>query len=315
MESTGGSLEVSGLRFYSIGRVAANKKRGSYIIEAVPVETLPNLSGEITDNKTTTSAKIESVDGSDAKEIDVDSTSSVMAEWLPLGQTNRITAPDVRRGEFVVLVKYGDVDVIYWMELKAQHVLRRRETVTWIFSNEAEENKPLTEDNVYMVTVSTHDKHITISTTKSDGEPFAYTLQLNTKEGFFVLQDDADNYFFLDSKNRRIKLHNSDKTLVELDKRVVNIKALDEVNIETKRYRLKASERISEETRQHVYKSANFTGSTSGTYKLNATSYESTATFTYNGSATLNGNWRVNGDSHITGNSFEGSSSGSNNTR
>lgn len=315
MDPNNSSPEASALRFYSIGRVAANKKRGSFLIEAVPVETVPHLSGEITDHVATVNTKIESVEGSDAKELDVDTTSSVQAEWLPLGQTNRITAPDVRRGEFVILVKYADTDVIYWMELKASHILRRLETVTWIFSNEREENKPLTEDNVYMFTVSTHDKHITISTTKSDGEPFAYSLQLNTKEGFFILQDDDDNYIFMDSKNRHIKLHNKDRSFVEMDKKVINIESQDEINLKTKRYTLKASESIKEETKTHTYKSSNFTGNVSGTYKLTAQSYQGTATFTYNGNSTFNGNNTVNGDSNISGNSHEGSSSGGNNNR
>lgn len=308
-------IETSNFRFYSVGRVAANKKRGSFIIEAVPVETVPNLSGEITDHEGKLPAKVPSVDGSDAKDLDLSTTTSVQAEWLPWGQTNRVTAPDVRRGEWVLLFKYADADVIYWTEFKAEHILRRLETVTWIFSNEREENKPLTEDNVYMVTVSTHDKHITISTTKSDGEPFAYRLQLNTKEGFFTLEDDDGNYFFLNSKERHLKLRNKDESFIELNKRVINITSQDEINLKTKRYSLIANESLKEETREHTYKSANFTGNTSGTYKLSAQSYQGTATFTYNGNTTFNGNTRTNGSGHVTGNHYEGSSSGPGNSR
>lgn len=307
--------EKSALVFYSVGRVAANKKRGSNLIEFAPIERLPNLSGELTDHQGTLNAKVEEVEGSDAKEIDLTTTSTEQAEWLPWGQTNRITSPDVRRGEYVIICKFGDADVLYWMELKAMHELRRLETVTWVFSNERKENIPLTEENVYMLQVSTHDKHVTLSTVKSDGEPFAYRFQINTKEGFVTLEDDDGNYFYINSKERHLKMRNKDDSLVELNKRIINIFSADQINLKTKDYRLVATNSITETTRTHTYKSSNFTGNVSGTYQLTAQSYQGTATFTYTGNTTFNGNTRTNGNGHITGNSYEGSSSGPGNTR
>lgn len=316
------SVESSGFRFYSVGRVAANKKRGSFLIEAVPIETIPHLSGEVTDNETKTNTKIESKDGSDAKDIELSTTSSIQAEWLPVGNTNRITAPDVRRGEFVMLYKFGDAEVIYWEEFKQMNILRRLETVTYIFSNERNENIPLDETNVYMMSVSTHDKHITVTTSKSDGEPFAYTFQINTKDGFFTIQDDDGNYVFMDSKERHIKLRNKDDSFVELNKRIINITSKDEVNIKTKRYSLEATESVKEQTKTHIYKSQTYTLDVNAGYRLTAGTYNTKSSdntfegnITFKNNATTDGNSTVNGNSRINGTAFEANSSGPGNSK
>ena len=292
--------ELSGLRFYSVGRVAANKKRGSFLIEVVDVEKLPNLSGDVTDHKETMKAKIEGSEDTDAKEVEVDTTASIPAEWLPLGQTNRLTAPDVRRGEYVILLKFADAEVIYWMELKAAHHLRRLETITYAFSNERRENIPLDENNTYMLTISTHDKHVTLTTSKSDGEPYAWTIQLNTKEGFLMWKDDTGNYGFIDAKNRRIRFENADKTFVDLDRRVLKMEALDQVSIKTKAFIVNASQVISMKTQS---------------WKAETGTFYAKGTFTFIGDSTQTGNSTIQGNSHVSGHSYEGSSSGANNNR
>lgn len=293
--------EMQGLRFYSVGRVAANKKRGSYLIEVVPVQKLPHLSKEVTDHVEKMNVKTEGNEDTDAFEIEAETSATEQAEWLPWGQTNRITAPDVRRGEYVLLLKFADAEIIHWIELKAAHILRRLETVTWIFSNEREEDKPLTENNVYTITVSTHDKHISITTTKSDGEPFAYTLQLNTKDGHFVLQDDVGNYIFLDSQNRRIRMENRDKSFVDIDKRAIKMEAIDLVSIKTKKFLVDASDTIDFKTRAY--------SAVTSTYKIKGET-------TIDGSQHVTGNVKFDGDHHTSGHSTEaGGSSGPNNNR
>lgn len=264
--------EVSGLRFYSLGVVAVNKKRGSNTIEVYPQEVAPAVSGEITDHVTKLQAQVGNVDGNDAANLEIDTTTTIKAEWIPLGNTNRLTSPDVRRGEKVILLKYADSEIVRWMEYDAMHVLRRRETLTWIVSNEANEDVPLTEDNTYFLTVSTHDKHITLKTTKSDGEPFAYTLELNTKQGFFCLTDDDGNYIFLNSKKRHIRAENKDRSFIELDKRIINIESRDEINLKTRKYTLNANESISEKTQTFKHDSETYTAR-SGHMKVKVRAY------------------------------------------
>lgn len=306
--------EQSAFRIYAKAIVAANKPLRTRMIEVTDIENFPMMSGELTDNTKEFTAKGKDAEGNDSIDLNLKTTGSMMAEWYPLGNCNRTTAPDVRRGEEVLLFQFADSDNFYWMESDDKG-LRRLETITWRISNERDDAKPLDHKNTYWLHMSTHEKMIHLQTTKSDGEPFAYQLRLNTKDGNLVFQDDDGNSIMFNSKERHIQILNKDKSLIEMNKRVINIKSQDEVNIETRRYSLKATESLKEETRTHTYKSATFTGNTSGAYKLTAGSYNGTSTFTYKGNSTFNGTNTINGDQNVNGNSFEQSSTGPGNSR
>ncbi len=305
----------SGFKLYSLGVVAANKKRKSKIIEVIPQESMPMLDGELTDNVDKYKAKGEGVDGENAFDNEIKTTASIKAEWLPWGNVNRKTAPDVRRGETVFIYRYKDTDKFYWVEFMDPLKLRRLETVVYAWSNERQENIPLDDKNTYFLEVSTHDKYIHLHTNKNDEEPFAYDIQLNTKEGFLQIQDDDGNYLFIDSKNRHIRAENKDKSFIELNKRVINIDAPDEINLRTKKYTLNASQSIDEKTQRHTYKSNSYT-LTFSSYKMTGNSYRNTTSSIVNdGTITHNGNVTVNGNHNTNGNSFEASSSGPGNSR
>lgn len=299
----------SGFKLYSLGTVAANKKRKSKIIEVVPIESMPMLDGELTDNVEQYKAKGEGVDGENAFDNEIKTTASIKAEWLPWGNTNRKTAPDVRRGETVYIYRYKDTDKFYWVEFMDPLKLRRLETVVYAWSNERTENVPLDETNTYFLEVSTHEKFIHLRTNKNDKEPFAYDIQLNTKEGFLQIQDDDGNFLFIDSKNRHIRAENKDKSFIELNKRIINIDAPDEINLKTKKYTLNASQSIDEKTQRHTYKSNSY-NLTLSSYNLTGSTFRVTAP-----SIIHDGNVSVSGNHSTAGNSYEGSSSGPNNVK
>lgn len=211
-------MYTSEFRFVSTGVAAANKKRGSMTLEVTPLELVHFLDGEIISNLQ--DLEDAGVDGmGDEYTVRVSTANSVEATWLQHG-SNRRTPPDVRRGERIFLFQYGDSDVYYWISAGLDDELRRLETVVWAFSNTRDEGvRELTPDNSYYVEISTHDKHITIQTNKNDGEPFGYTIQLNTRTGVFTLADDVGNFFELDSPKTKWTMKNKDKTHVILDKK------------------------------------------------------------------------------------------------
>lgn len=308
--------ESSGFRFYSKAVVAANKKISSHLIEAVPIEDMPMMDGELTDNTVEYKAKGAGKDGENAFEHDLKTTASVEAEWLPWGSSNRRTPPDVRRGASVMLFKYKDSDKFYWISLGDNQQTTRLETVTYAWSNERKENIPLDATNTYWMTVSTHEKLIHLETTKSDGEPFAYILQINTKDGSVVLQDDVGNLFVLDSKNTHIRLQNKEMSFVDLNKRIITIESAEEVNIKTRKFSVKADESIVMNTKtMNVTSSAfqhksNSYGITTMSYNVKASSIGMVANesnivgaFSLNGSMHIGANLMVDGTSTHVGRS------------
>lgn len=218
-----GELTASKLRFYSIGTVAANKALGSKDIEVTPVEELPMLDGEITPSATIESASAVDSAGK-AYSASAATQVTIKASWLRLGDSNRMTPPDVRRGEAVMIYQFGDVDRYWWMTLREDARLRKLETVVWAISATKDENQENDATTMYYFEVSSHKKLIHLHTSKANGEPFAYDIQLDTKDGSFTVTDDAGNYLRLDSAAGRIELQNSAGSSLDIDRENITLK-------------------------------------------------------------------------------------------
>lgn len=209
--------EKSGMSFYSIGYLAENKALGSPIILVTPVETIPMLDGEIKSQQTP--LEDAGVDSTGASyNVKVSSNNAVEAKWLPFG-SNRMTAPDVRRGERVMLWKYADAEQLYWTDLGMDAHLRRLETVLLSISGTQDESTTaLDPDNTYYLEVSSHNKSITLRTSQKNGEFTRYTFQFNLADGAVTLADDLGNFFEMDSAETKLTLQNVEGTMFSLDK-------------------------------------------------------------------------------------------------
>lgn len=224
--------KLSKLQFYSLGIVAANKVLSENLIEVTPVEEFPMLDGEITDN--VESYKIEYKDAKNIpQKVDLKTTVSIKAKWLPINNSNRRTAPDVRRGELVVLYRFADTDEYWWNTLKNDNRLRRLETVIYSFNNLRVENIEDTADTAYWLEVSTHKKLMHVHTSKNDGEPFAYDIQINAKEGNLVITDDAGNYVLIDSAEKTIRLQNTLGSFIDINSSNITINAPGSITIKS----------------------------------------------------------------------------------
>lgn len=92
----------------------------------------------------------------------------------------------------------------------------------YAWSNTRDESvKILDETNTYYFQISTHLKLVTFSTSKSDGEPYAYTIQINTKKGYLIITDDIGNRIEMDSGEKIIEVENADGTKYVLDKHTI----------------------------------------------------------------------------------------------
>jgi hypothetical protein len=227
--------DISQLKVYSVGIVAANKSLNSHDIEATPIENTSMLDGELTDNVVQTHSKATDASGA-AYETQVPATATVKATWLPLeGGGNRLTAPDVRRGERVILYRFADEDRFWWVTQGQDMRLRKLETVIWGISASREESDGINPEKMYWMEWSTHKKMIHLHTSRADGEPFAYDIQLNTKDGTLVIQDDDGQQLSLDSRERIWQIINRDGSKVEVNKREIFLHAEDRIRITTQR--------------------------------------------------------------------------------
>lgn len=222
-------MQMSQLRPYSIGVAAENKPLDTRFLNVAPIEMLSALDGEINFDP-----QDQVVRGKDSRgnqyEIKTTLDNSVTAEWYP-GASNRVTPPDIRRGELIELFRLGDTDKFYWRCMGLRDNLRRLETVIWAFNGTPKESDAgISYETSYFFEVSTHKKLITMSTSQANGEPFRYTFQFNTKDGHVLLTDDVGNHVLLDSANTNIHLENIEGTMVELNKQDINFYAPNDVN-------------------------------------------------------------------------------------
>lgn len=233
-------MNLSQFKFYSIGIVAANKPLNTKTIEVLANEVTPMVDGEISDNGTMY-GKAGTTPAGETYHAEVATSVSIKADWLPVGNGNRLTAPDVRRGERVLIYRFGNTDSFFWEDMPENGIdLRKLETIVWAISGTIKEDAKASHDNTYYMEFSSHNKLIHLHTSTADGEPFSYDIQLNTKDGVFQVNDNAGTSMSMDSKNREIELVNSDKSTVLISKRKIVISALDSIDIKTKKLNINA---------------------------------------------------------------------------
>lgn len=241
------SKDDSLFRLISVGIVANNKARSSTEVEVYLKENTPVIDGEL--NSRLEEFTHQGTDASGvAYSVSVTCANTVVAQWKG-SSGNRVTAPDVRRGDEIDIFQYSDVDQYFWaLRSTPDHTARKLETVVNAYNASPDENDNTpSEENSYTTQISTHDQHLTIKTTKKNGEPFAYTVQLNTKDGVAVIADDAGLYIQAESKEKRIILDNGGgskytmhkaKTLLECEE--YEVVATNKINFKTKLFNVDA---------------------------------------------------------------------------
>lgn len=199
-------MQVSQFRIFAIGVAAEHKPLKSKQLKVTPTEMLPMISGELAENPTPTEFKGVDANGT-PYQGKVFTDNVIEATWLPEG-SNRITPPDVRRGETVAIYRFSDGSKYYWRTLGLNDNLRALETV--IFAISADPNgsgKDLDTENSYFIEVSSHTKSITVHTSTKNGEPYGYDIQLNAGQGKFIITDTSDNAIGINSEVSEVYLH------------------------------------------------------------------------------------------------------------
>ncbi len=243
-QTTAPEFDSSKLRFYSFGLVANNlpmsdpdnPTEGANRLQVTPIEQLTMLDGEL--GSIPAEQEVEGQDASGNNYVSkVTSDTAIEADWLPgLGVSNRRTAPNMRRGERVLLFSYADTDQYYWTDLGLDGHLRKLETAIYTWSGTSDEAIDGTQDgNCYSLEVSTHTGQMTLKTSKLNGEYCIFAIQVNAKDGNIIIVDDLDNELVFDSANTKIHVKNAEGTVFELDKQKLYGYAKDSITFKSDR--------------------------------------------------------------------------------
>lgn len=209
-------MKASIFKPVGIGVAASNKEIMSKEIEITPTEWLPMHDGEMVSNPTKMTHKATDVDGNESQGM-ILLDQAIRATWLP-GGSNRITAPDIRRGEHVQIFASDTDDKFYWQELGIDGHLRKLETIIIGISNTTDESvTELNTTNMYWIELSTHSKRFAFSSSKSNGEAYQHELFIDTDNNEFTYTDDIGNLINVQSKVNLIHLQNAKGTFIKLD--------------------------------------------------------------------------------------------------
>lgn len=219
----------SAYKLFAIGTVAEDLIVGEKSIKVMLHEIMSNVDGEI-GNDDIINKNITSSDGR-VYAVNMNSSGTVPAIWLN-NNSNRVTPPNVRKGEKVEVYKYADSDKYYWKTMGTELDLRRLEHVKWVFVNTNIEGETKIDDsNSYSFTASTLNKFMGMHTAANNGEITTFDVGIDTKEGIVFVRDGRGNLIELQSAEDRfiVKVNN-----------IVDIIGANEANITTSKATIKA---------------------------------------------------------------------------
>lgn len=197
---------MSGLRPYCLGIVTEHKAEESDVIRVNLKERHTMGNGPINEDKTSYDIKTTSSQGkslSDAIEVE----QIVEAVWIPHGDNHLLTSPNVRANETVMVYKYADTPDYYWTTVFREPTLRRLENVIYGYSNLKDGvEQPHDLESSYYFQWDTIRKVIRMVTVQSDGEQFAYILEIDPGNNRVSIRDNVGNEIELDSPSNNISL-------------------------------------------------------------------------------------------------------------
>ena len=266
---------------YGVAIVAEDKATDTDEVLVYLSSLYPEADGEVVATAEKKDVTIKSPTG-DTHSSSALSSNAVMMKWLPFN-TNRVTAPDVRKGSKVVVYKFKGQSTYRWMYFGMDGTLRL-ETVIYAFSAtpHVKEDAPLTPDNYYIFLISSHTKKIQLLTGMGNGEPTNYAITLDTGQGGFSLVDGEQNMFILNSMKHFWSFSNQEKSNFAIDKKKIIASCEDEMLLRGK---------------EHIGLQAKRIDVACETFDMSATS---TATVT-SPNIILNGNIQHTGDMTQTG--------------
>jgi len=164
------SDQSSNFSFYSIGIVVKDIVPGQDTITVSPIEHLNVQKDQPLDSSSVTNqGNLDSPINSNSFNTEIKSSGNITAKWINLGGSNRITAPDVYKGETVIIYKYENVDEYYWSTVFREPTLRKQETVVTAYSNEKAPMKEFNPDSSYWTMFDTRGKKVQLHTSKMMG--------------------------------------------------------------------------------------------------------------------------------------------------
>lgn len=224
---------------YSIGVLVENVVNGNPVVKVWPIERVPMIQpGEMEtsyfDKIAGASYQHKGVDASGKHyRNDISTDVAISAKYLSQSR-NQVSIPLMRKNERVMIYRLKGSNEFYWQPLGTDNRLGERDHHVEMFAATKEGEQKGFEgspEQAYTKTMSPANGEVSIVTSKANGEPASYVVQINTKQGAVVVQDDLGNIIQISSVEKRITLRNGDDTFIDMNKENLSIQALGNCDI------------------------------------------------------------------------------------
>jgi len=215
---------MSTYKMDSVGIAVTDITTGNNILTVFPVEYLSEYSGvlegidgdTLVDKATTVIKSGNSLlSGSAIKQYTIE------AEWRGDGG-NRVTPPNIKKGETVRLYKVGQANKWYWEAGKYESDLRRKETVVHVYGNTDTHGETLNNENSYYTVIDTVNKRLHIHTSMNDGEVTTFDITLDTMKGILEVVDGNKNYIRHNAKDGTLETNHTKQVTIHAPKIVLD---------------------------------------------------------------------------------------------
>lgn len=267
-------------KLYSLGVAAEDLPLGSIYLKVFPSDVRTMHDGEVNTTPNNVSVAASTTDGQ-SYSVGTQAQAFIIAEWLPLGQHNRQTPPNLLKGAQVhIYYLEGSQDQYYWIEARNDLRFRKLEDVAYAYKASPKIDEVATDDNCYVVRYSPLNKLIHIHTSKANGEEFKYDIVIDTANSILRLTDDQGNRFTINSPAKQLRLENSSGNYIDLIDSVLTMDVKKQINIRTTEYN---------QTVETANYKATTTNMQSNTTNLTGNQFNAQANTAFQGALTSNG--------------------------
>lgn len=220
----------SNLKMYSLGKVSEDATEDNPYINIFPIEEITDFTGDLTEidniSEDIKNASDEYIVSKINKEV------TIRAKWLNGDNINRVSPPNICKGETVRIYRYGDTDKYFWETLYNEIDLRKNEKVITAFSNRKTIDEEVDLNKMYYYTFDTINKLVKLHTSTNDGEPTTYDITLDTGDGILEVIDGEGNQVKLESMDGRLYVNINKEIVADVGNRVeMNVKNDMDINL------------------------------------------------------------------------------------
>lgn len=221
------------LNYLGIGTVAATKQTNTDTIMVSLKSMSPQTDGRTVAQTQEIENKTKNADG---EEIIIRGMSgnAFPAEWRSMGDSNRISSPDVREGSQVAIYQITGSNNYYWTTFGVNAKTFRLEHVVmgWSANPGLSEDTPFNIDNFYTMVVSTIEGSMALRTTQMNNEKTTFELKVDAMNGQVMIAGGQKNFAVWDDVQHSFTYSNVDGSVFSVNKKKITAVALDSVSFQ-----------------------------------------------------------------------------------